>query len=536
MIDDTNGQNVLSVTNITDDSLAAPHRIETIFEPFKTAKMTGIFATALRQPVFKPPRHTRTFQISSDYFRKVTETTDIAGRLPNAVFTLPPHLVQAIVGLADVTDATRMALVFECKKFYLANSEYEKSKVVSIDDETRIFLFANRLYSEGNNTLGQCGIGSNKAIVTGPRLIRLPPVQQVWCGRWTWFAKTTSGLYAWGSTFKSADEEGRFDGVTIDGKPSPGNFPRWISIGDVDNVVTGYCVAFIKPMGAAGWMGVGDNSFQQLGINDIPDTTVATAIPNSEAVTRWASNNVTFAWTPQSLLACGDNLCGQCGVGSTADTVTTFTPVALPYDVRGRVDRVVTKDCSIFCLSGRRCFSFGENRHGQLGEGSNSNVNHPTELPVPVDDIVTILLLTIIRSGNTLLACGDNEDHRIAPIDTPNFNTPIAIDLPAPVVRLAIGGSNIFVQLTDKSWVGRGLYDESVFIPVPEANLIDGRFIDGWVQVSSEHVDTLQSLDSAQLMDLPEPVANHPVEVAGLMNAIRMFKEARYPVQQWFVY
>ncbi len=46
---------------------------------------------------------------SSDFYRKVDKTTDIAGRLPNAVYTLPPRLVQAIVGRAEVTDATRKA-------------------------------------------------------------------------------------------------------------------------------------------------------------------------------------------------------------------------------------------------------------------------------------------------------------------------------------------------------------------------------------------------------------------------------------------
>ncbi len=121
---------------------------------------------------------------SSDYHRKVDRTTDIAGRLPNAVYTLPPRLVQAIVGLADVTDATREALVAECKKFYLADRQYEESKEVFVDwccgRCTTVTLDCGRLYSEGFNGQGQCGIGSEVDEVTGPCLIRLPPVLQVW--------------------------------------------------------------------------------------------------------------------------------------------------------------------------------------------------------------------------------------------------------------------------------------------------------------------------------------------------------------------
>ncbi len=34
--------------------------------------------------------------------------------------------------------------------------------------------------------------------MTGPRLIRLPPVLDVWFGEGAWFANTTRGLYSWG--------------------------------------------------------------------------------------------------------------------------------------------------------------------------------------------------------------------------------------------------------------------------------------------------------------------------------------------------
>ncbi len=136
---------------------------------------------------------------SSDYYRKVDRTTDIAGRLPNAVYTLPPRLVQAIVGRAEVTDTTRKALVAVCKKFYLANRQYERCKEVFVHRNTTVTLDCGRLYADGNNIYGQCGIGFEQWKVTGPRLICLPPVLRVWCGYGRWFAKTTRGLYAWGS-------------------------------------------------------------------------------------------------------------------------------------------------------------------------------------------------------------------------------------------------------------------------------------------------------------------------------------------------
>ncbi len=102
--------------------LTAPPPAARVFPPFHSA------ATAAQ-----PSSSAGKFQISSDYYRKVDKTTDIAGRLPNAVFTLQPHIVQAIIGLAELSDATRKALVAMGKKFYLAHRQYEGSKVEIVD-------------------------------------------------------------------------------------------------------------------------------------------------------------------------------------------------------------------------------------------------------------------------------------------------------------------------------------------------------------------------------------------------------------------
>ncbi len=42
-----------------------------------------------------------------------------------------------------------------------------------------------------------------------------------------------------------------------------------------------------------------------------------------------------------SIIEFGVNNHGECGIGSTDDKITTLTPVDLPDDVKGRVDRVV---------------------------------------------------------------------------------------------------------------------------------------------------------------------------------------------------
>ncbi len=456
----------------------------------------------------QPSSSPRKFQISSDYYREVTKTTDIAGRLPNAVYTLPPHIIQAIVGLADVKDATRKALVFECRKFYLASKQYERSKEVFVDGSdsrtTTVTLDCGRLYAEGNNGDGQCGIGSEEDEVTGPRPIRLPPMLEVWCDYERWFAKTTRGLYAWGK-----NESGYIVGILGFGDDEHVRQPRRVPIdSEVLDVCQTHDQSFFRS--ASGWLGCGWNKAGQLGLGHTNDVTTPTLIQGSEGVTRWAGRkDVTCAFTDDGLLACGINGHGQCGVGSTADKIPTLTPVALPDDVKGRVDRVCADGWTSFLIAGRRCFAVGLNRAGQLGIGSDENtICTPIELPIPVDDIISKVGVTIIRSGDTLLACGDNRLRQISSVETPRFTTPTPLDLPGSVVKVDNAGDNIFAHLTDGSLVGRGRYSRAVF--VPEAGFIERHPLPGWTPVNARiaKVMNLRGPNVSSTMFLPEPITN----------------------------
>ncbi len=447
---------------------------------------------------------------SSDYYRKVDKTTDIAGRLPNAVYTLSPHIVRALIGLADVTDATREALVAECKKFYLAARQYEESKEVFVDGEgnrnTTITLDCGRLYSEGCNRKGQCGIGSREDEVTGPRLIRLPPVLQVGHCKGRWFANTTRGLYAWGWNYLGKLGVGGDEDVWQ---------PRRVLIdGDVLDVSLLPNVSFFRT--DSGWFGCGSNRCRQLGLGHNNKVTTPTPIPGSEGVTRWGGGyGITFGFSDDGLLACGANR-GQ--YGHAIRTLMKFTPVALPGDVKCRVDRVVSDVASLFFIADRRCFVCGCNMYGQLGLGSNErDICTPTELPLPVDDVISHYPLTVIRSGDTLLACGDNEYRQILSNAMSHVTTRIILDLPGPVVKVVCDGCRIFFQLTDGVWVGRGMCDSRYFIPVPEADLIDNHGVPRWMSVTARFVARLNAREpDVDVMFLPVPITN-VIDVEDLM-------------------
>ncbi len=193
----------------------------------------------------------------------------------------------------------------------------------------------------------------------------------------------------------------------------------------------------------------------------------------------------------------------MCGVGST-DDVTTLTPVVLPDDVRGRVDRVVSCNGSSFFITDRRCFGCGSNGEGQLGLGHTNYVNAPTELPIPVNDIIAYCSLTVIRSGDTLLACGDNRHGQILSElsnASRQFTSPTNVKLPGSVVKVVVDSESICAQLKDGSWVGQGKYVSGCFAMYLVRKVTFGRFRK-WAPICAEYINRLDVQEPGATMML----------------------------------
>ncbi len=414
---------------------------------------------------------------SSWYTRKVTKTVNIDGRLPNALFTLPTHLIRAVVRTAAIDGAARREFHAICRKFLLAEEDGRCSVQTFVNDGTTMALDCGRLFSSGNNSFGQCGVVSEEDEVTGPRHVRLPPVLDVWCFCSGWLACTTSGLYGWGR-----NHHGRLGVQSIS---SQLRFPHRVYPGQVVDVRQ--FVAQTLFTSSSGWVGAGSNTHGQLGQGHNRVVPAPAPIPGTSCVTRWCVvGRVTFAWSDAGLLACGANRFGQCGVGSTERYITTLTSVALPGEVKGRVDRVVGDGRSTFMLSGRRCFGCGDNTTRQLSLDGHAYPT-PTELPVPVDDIVTNNDSTVVLSGGQLLSCGDNSFHQLTDIrPDPRGLAPLLT--PGPVDAVALpdedsfsSSTNAFARLVSGGWVGRGEADGRRF-PASQSALTNGS-LPGWTPV-----------------------------------------------------
>ncbi len=440
---------------------------------------------------------------SADRDRPVTATVGIKGDLPNRVFTLTHPTIATILYSADCDDH-RTLLPFLCKKFFMVHNAFARDArelaTSFMCRQTRLQIFAGRVFASGDNEFGQCGPGPDT--IPRPRRVRIPPTLDAWDAAGAWFASTTQGLYAWGMN------DGRL-GVgsdNVDQAPSRVPLP-----GPLLQLTTFRNATFVRVAGQPGWLAFGWNDTGWLGVATDGRrrrrgncVRAPRHVIGSDRVSRFMSaDGMTFGWTPEALLACGDNMNGQCGVGSTEAHINTLTPVALPDDVKGRVDRVVHVS-STFFISGRRCFGCGNNVFGQLGIGrSRQCICDPriAELPFLVDDVAGGTTTVFLTDGQ-LMVCGDNDSGQASPENVPALPTPIRLDPPGPVSRVVVLGPTIFLRLTDGSWVGRGADSGDFVDPGPDAERVNPT---AWTPLSTRGVRRVAGVEAT----------GHVIEVDG---------------------
>ncbi len=375
-------------------------------------------------------RSSAAMSLTSDCDRPVSITVDIPTPIPNRVFTLVLSTITAILHRVDTDFSTKRSLFALCKKFAMAQTELDQDKRVIPAADGPMILSGGRVYPS-----------------SGPS-VRLPPVLDLWghCG--SWWAMTTRGLYGFGE-----NEVGAL-GV---GMPGFVEKPRRVNIGAVLDVVGGDGSTFFRT--TDGWWACGSNHWAELGLGHNRPAERPERVPYPGVARVQTESSVTFGWTGDgTLLAAGNNNDGQTGVGRPGMLVDRLTPVALPDDVKGRVDRVVSCDGATFILCDDQCLACGNNLYGQLGLGlTDEKVRRPAALPFPVDDVV-VNDVTVFLSDGRLLACGDNRSRQISWSSGGTVRVPVSLDLPGPVTAVGLSVYRVRLRLTDGTWVTRGAY------------------------------------------------------------------------------
>lgn len=253
------------------------------------------------------------------------------------------------------------------------------------------------LWAMGWNSNGQLGDGTtNDSHI--PKQIVSSGVVAIAAGVYhSLFLKSDGSL--WGMGFNGYGQLG-------DGTNSDTNQPEQIVASNVVAIATGYSHSlFLKSDGSL-W-GIGYNSWGQLGdgtrnSTNSPERIAAGGAGNVVAIAVGYLHSL-FLKSDGSLWAMGRNSDGQLGDGTT--TPFTNNPEQI-------VDSGVTaiavggwSDFSLFLKQDGSLWAMGDNRSGQLGDGTTNSVSRPVPI-VPFPPIPAVLYWSI--SATDLLVHGTN--------------------------------------------------------------------------------------------------------------------------------
>jgi alpha-tubulin suppressor-like RCC1 family protein len=334
-----------------------------------------------------------------------------------------------------------------------------------------------RLYAWGSNSFRQIGDGSIASLRATPVQVRLSTgvsALSVTAGDDHSLAVGSDGnLYAWGSNS---------DGQRGDGSTFPPGRPVQVSLpAGVSALSLAAGATHSLAMGSDGMLYAwGGNSDGQLGDGSYTGraTRLQVSLPAGVSALGVAAGGVhTLAMgSDGTLYAWGGNEYGQLGDGSAAFR-TPPVRVSLPAGVSA-LDIAASGDHSLALSSDGTLYAWGGNAVGQLGDGSTSDRTTPVAVSLPAG--VSSLGVEagashslVAASDGRVYAWGENRYGELGDGSTLQRTAPVQVSLPAAVSALAVAagtfhsvargsdgtlyawGSNGYGQLGDRSTLQR---------------------------------------------------------------------------------
>ncbi len=255
--------------------------------------------------------------------------------------------------------------------------------------------------------------------------------------------RASDTYFAWGD-----NSDGQLGNGTITGSRTPvdvdlpaGTTITAVTAGGLHSLAltsTGAVLAWGRNF--SGQLGNGDTTNRSTPVDvDLPAGTTITAI----AAGAFHSLALTSAGT---VLAWGENLHGQLGNGGTTN-VSTPVGVSLPAGVT--ITAVAAGAAySLALTSTGAVLAWGDNSNGQLGNGTTTGSSTPVDVDLPAGTTITAVAAgaahsLALTSTGAALAWGNNADGQLGNGDTTNRSTPVDVDLPAGVTITAVAAGGL---------------------------------------------------------------------------------------------
>ena len=299
----------------------------------------------------------------------------------------------------------------------------------------------------GHNFSGQLGDGST-ADRNVPVKVRLPQgtqVRQIRAGCRHTLALTSAGqVLAWGD-----NQYGQLGNGTTAGRHAPVRVR--IPAGTAITEIRAGCAFSLALTSAGQVLAWGDNVLGELGNGTTADSDIPVRVhlPNGTRVTAIsAGGSFGLARTAGGkILAWGENLSGQLGNGTTANSAT---PVLVQLPPAATATDIAAGGEHSLALTSAGMFAWGYNEFGQLGNGTTTNSDAPVRVEILLHGHgfghVTGLFagcdhsLALFSSGR-VLAWGYNEYGQLGDGTTINTEKPAGVMFPVGTTVKAISAA-----------------------------------------------------------------------------------------------
>ena len=277
---------------------------------------------------------------------------------------------------------------------------------MSLFNHSLILKNNGTLWGCGNNSYGELGLGDKTNRTTFTEITtNTNDIKSVYCGDLHTLILKNDGTL-WGCGYNGCSQLGLGD--TTDRT----TFTQITT--NTNNIKEIYCgerYNFILKNDGTLW-GCGDNSCGQLGLGDTTNRTTFTQITinvNDIKEIYCGGYHTFILKNDGTLWGCGDNSKGQLGLGDITKK-TTFTQITTNTD---NIKEIYCGGSHTFILENDGAlWGCGDNSYGQLSLGDTTNRTTFTQITTNTDDIKSIYCdshyTLILKNDGTLWSCGHN--------------------------------------------------------------------------------------------------------------------------------